>query len=63
MIDYTTRNSPLTTPITADDVGHTAAFLASPLAAAITGATIYVDKGYQAMGVAVDREGAMAGKA
>lgn len=63
MIDYTTRNAPLTTPITADDVGHTAAFLASPLAAAITGATIYVDKGYQAMGVAVDREGALAGKA
>lgn len=58
MIDYTTRNSPLTTPLAAEDVGHTAAFLASPLAAAITGATIYVDKGYQAMGVAVDREGA-----
>lgn len=58
MIDYTSRNSPLTTPITADDVGATAAFLASPLAAGITGATIYVDKGYQAMGVAVDREGA-----
>jgi enoyl-[acyl-carrier protein] reductase I len=58
MIDYTSRNAPLTTPITAEDVGVTAAFLASPLAAGITGATIYVDKGYQAMGVAVDREGA-----
>ena len=58
MIDYTSRNAPLTTPITAEDVGATAAFLASPLAGAITGATIYVDKGYQAMGVAVDREGA-----
>jgi len=58
MIDYTTRNAPLTTPITADDVGGTAAFLASSLAGGITGATIYVDKGYQAMGVATDREGA-----
>jgi enoyl-[acyl-carrier protein] reductase I len=29
--------------------------LASPLASGITGTTIYVDKGYHAMGVAVDR--------
>jgi enoyl-[acyl-carrier protein] reductase I len=58
MLDYTTRNSPLTEPITAEEVGATAAFLCSPLASAITGATIYVDKGYQAMGIAVDREGA-----
>jgi enoyl-[acyl-carrier protein] reductase I len=41
--------------ITAEEVGATAAFLCSPLASGITGATIYVDKGYQAMGVAVDR--------
>jgi enoyl-[acyl-carrier protein] reductase I len=63
MIDYTTRNSPLTTPITAEEVGATAAFLCSPLGSGITGATIYVDKGYAAMGVAVDREGAAATKA
>jgi enoyl-[acyl-carrier protein] reductase I len=63
MIDYTTRNAPLTTPITAEEVGATAAFLCSPLASGITGATIYVDKGYAAMGVAVDREGAAAPKA
>ena len=31
----------------------TAAFLASPLASGITGTTIYVDKGYHAMGMAV----------
>ena len=54
MIDYTSRNAPLNTPISADDVGHTAAFLASPLAAAITGATIYVDKGYNVMGMGVE---------
>ncbi len=56
MIDYTTRNSPLTDAITADEVGHTAAFLCSPLASAITGSVVYVDKGYHAMGIAVDRE-------
>jgi enoyl-[acyl-carrier protein] reductase I len=58
MIDYTTRNSPLTDPITAAEVGSTAAFLCSPLASGITGSTVYVDKGYQAMGIAVDRESA-----
>jgi enoyl-[acyl-carrier protein] reductase I len=56
MVDYTTRNSPLPEPITAREVGTTAAFLCSPLASGITGATVYVDKGFQAMGIAVDRE-------
>jgi enoyl-[acyl-carrier protein] reductase I len=55
MIDYTRRNAPLTDPITAEEVGATAAFLCSPLASGITGTTIFVDKGYHAMGVAVDR--------
>lgn len=35
-------------------MGNTAAFLASPLASAITGAVIYVDNGLHAMGVGVD---------
>jgi enoyl-[acyl-carrier protein] reductase I len=56
MLDYTKRNSPLTDAITAEEVGATAAFLSSPLASGITGSTVYVDKGYQAMGIAVDRE-------
>lgn len=55
MIDFATRNSPLTEPITGGDVGNTAAFLCSSLGAGITGTTVYVDKGYHAMGVAVDR--------
>lgn len=37
-----------------DEVGNTAAFLASPLASAITGAVIFVDNGLNAMGMAVD---------
>jgi enoyl-[acyl-carrier protein] reductase I len=53
MIEYARKNTPLPEPITADEVGHTAAFLCSPLAAGITGTTIFVDKGYHAMGKAV----------
>ena len=57
MIDFTKRNSPLPEPIDADEVGTTAAFLCSPLASGVTGTTVYVDKGYHAMGVAVDGGG------
>ncbi len=53
MIEYTSANSPLPRPIEATDVGHAAAFLCSPLAAAITGSVVYVDNGYHAMGMAV----------
>ena len=53
MIAYTSANAPLPRPIDASDVGHTAAFLLSPLAAAITGSVVYVDNGYHAMGMAV----------
>ncbi len=53
MIAYTTANSPIARPIAAADVGHAAAFLLSPLAAAITGSVVYVDNGYHAMGMAV----------
>ena len=53
MVDYCRINSPLPEAVTAEDVGNTAAFLASPLAAGITGATVYVDKGYHAMGMAL----------
>jgi enoyl-[acyl-carrier protein] reductase I len=54
MIRYSRANSPLPRDLEAEEVGHTAAFLASPLAAAITGSTVYVDNGYHAMGMAVD---------
>ncbi len=51
MIDHCKEHSPLPEPLEAQDVGNTAAFLCSPLAAGITGSTVYVDKGYHAMGV------------
>lgn len=59
MIDYAKRNAPLPEELTAEEVGATAAFLSSPLASGITGTVVYVDKGYAAMGIAADREGAV----
>ena len=55
MVDYCAANAPLPEALTAAEVGTAAAFLSSPLASGITGAIIYVDKGYHAMGMAVDR--------
>ena len=53
MVAYCTANSPLPQDLEAAEVGATAAFLASGLASGITGSTVYVDKGYHAMGMAV----------
>lgn len=53
MVDYCSKNSPLSDPLTAEEVGMAAAFLCSPLASGITGSTVYVDKGYHSMGMAV----------
>jgi enoyl-[acyl-carrier protein] reductase I len=51
MVEYCRLNSPLPEALAAVEVGHAAAFLASPLASAISGVTLYVDKGYHAMGM------------
>lgn len=53
MVEYYTGNSPLPQELTAWEVGTVGAFLSSSLASGITGATIYVDKGYHAMGMGV----------
>lgn len=53
-IDYSIANAPMSQPLYNDDVGVTAAFLLSPLARCITGATIYVDNGLNVMGMALD---------
>src|SRR5260370_1917650 len=55
MIDYCKTNSPLPQELDGREVGVTAAFLCSPLGSGITGATVYVDKGYHVMGMATDR--------
>jgi enoyl-[acyl-carrier protein] reductase I len=39
--------------VTIDDVGNAAAFLCSDLAAGITGQVIYVDSGYNIVGIAL----------
>ncbi|OMO63059.1 Glucose/ribitol dehydrogenase [Corchorus capsularis] len=54
MIDYSLANAPLQKELSAEEVGNAAAFLASPLSSAITGAVVYVDNGLNAMGVGVD---------
>jgi len=52
MVEYVSANAPLTEKLTAEDVGRVAAFLCSPMASGITANTVYVDKGYHAMGMA-----------
>ncbi len=54
MVKYCATNTPLPEMLRAHEVGSATAFLCSPLASGITGTTVYVDKGYHAMGMAVD---------
>lgn len=51
MIEHYEKESPLPEAIVAEEVGRTAAFLASPLASGITGSVVHVDKGFHAMAV------------
>jgi enoyl-[acyl-carrier protein] reductase I len=51
MINYAAQRSPIPRAITADEVGNAAVFLSSPLASGITGQVLYVDCGYNTMGV------------
>jgi len=51
MLRYYRENSAIVRDLDAEDVGHVAAFLASPLGTGITGTVIYVDNGYHAMGM------------
>lgn len=54
LVKFNALNSPLPEILTGAEVGNVAAFLASELSSGITGTTIYVDKGYHAMGIAVE---------
>merc|ERR1719454_1063674 len=55
MINYSMTNAPLSEkPLSAMEIGQTAAFLCSPLASGITGSCIYVDNGLHSMGLAED---------
>jgi enoyl-[acyl-carrier protein] reductase I len=51
MRQYAAERSPLPRPIEPEEVANAAAFLCSPLASGITGHILYVDCGYNVMGV------------
>jgi enoyl-[acyl-carrier protein] reductase I len=51
MIDYAAQRSPLPRGIQPEEVANAAAFLCSPLASGITGEVLFVDCGYNVMGV------------
>jgi enoyl-[acyl-carrier protein] reductase I len=51
MIKYAASRSPLPRGITAEEVANAAVFLCSPLASGISGEVLYVDCGYNVMGV------------
>jgi len=51
MLKYYETHAPLKRNVTPDELGATGAFLASDGAAAITGQVLYVDCGYQIMGM------------
>lgn len=53
MLQQVEDNAPLRRNVSIDDVGNTAAFLCSDLSAGITGQNIYVDAGYNIIGMPV----------
>jgi enoyl-[acyl-carrier protein] reductase I len=50
-IEYAAKRSPLPRGIEPDEVANATVFLCSPLASAVTGHTLFVDCGYNVMGV------------
>ena len=51
MISFAAAMSPLRRPLKPEEVANTVAFFCSPLASAITGEIVFVDCGYNIMGV------------
>lgn len=54
ILEHIAKNAPLKRNITAQEVGNAAAFLFSDLSSAITGEILYVDAGYNIIGVGID---------
>lgn len=53
MLERVRETAPLKRNVTAEDVGNTAAFLCSDLAAGITAEVVYVDAGYSSVGMSL----------
>jgi enoyl-[acyl-carrier protein] reductase I len=53
MLDHVGDTAPLRRNVTIDEVGNTAAFLCSDLASGITGEVLYVDAGYNIVGMVI----------
>lgn len=53
MLDHVEETAPLKRNVTIDEVGNTAAFLCSDLASGITGEVLYVDAGYNIVGMVI----------
>jgi enoyl-[acyl-carrier protein] reductase I len=53
MLKYAEKAAPLRRSVTQEDVGNTALWLASDLSSAVTGEIIYVDAGYNILGLTV----------
>ena len=56
MLGHVAAIAPLRRNVTLEDVGNTAAFLCSDLAAGITGQIVYVDSGFNIVGMAFESE-------
>jgi enoyl-[acyl-carrier protein] reductase I len=56
MLKYSEEAAPLRRLVTQEDVGNTALWLASDLGSAVTGETIYVDAGYNILGLTMTHE-------
>lgn len=51
--NYTIANSPIKKPLTLDDIGKSAVYLMSDLSKGVTGEILYVDNGYNKVGMSV----------
>jgi len=55
LLEYVEATAPLRRNVTIEQVGDTAAFLASDLSAGITGQIVYVDSGYNTVGMPMSK--------
>ena len=52
--NYTVKNSPIKQPLTLDDIGKSSVYLMSDLSKGVTGEILYVDNGYNKVGMSLE---------